>query len=52
MIGRRENAAVPPARLGPRETWYVLRKIIAEQLGVREEDIEPHTRFVKDLNVD
>lgn len=52
VIGRRENALVPPSKLGPRETWNVLRKIISEQLGVREDDIEPHTRFVKDLNMD
>ncbi len=52
VIGRKENAIVPPRQLGPRETWNVLRNIIADQLGVREDDIKPDTRFVQDLGVD
>jgi acyl carrier protein len=29
-----------------------VRKIIAEQLGVEEDDIKPNTSFVEDLNAD
>ena len=29
-----------------------VRKIIAEQLGVEEEEIKPETSFVEDLNAD
>jgi acyl carrier protein len=29
-----------------------VRKIIAEQLGVEEDDIKPDTSFVEDLNAD
>jgi acyl carrier protein len=29
-----------------------IRKIIAEQLGVEENDIKPNTSFVEDLNAD
>jgi acyl carrier protein len=29
-----------------------VRKIIAEQLGVEENDIKPNTSFVEDLNAD
>ena len=29
-----------------------VRKIIAEQLGVEEDDVKPNTSFVEDLNAD
>ncbi len=42
-IARRANHA------GADEVWRMLRTIINQTMGVREEDIEPHLRFVEDL---
>ncbi|MFI5380475.1 MAG: hypothetical protein ACHRHE_14345 [Tepidisphaerales bacterium] len=50
LIGRRENTLVPATPPGPQETWNRLRQIIAETLGVREDEVRPHTRFAEDLN--
>jgi len=39
-------------RANPEEIWTTLRALIAEQLGVRLDDVTKEANFVKDLNVD
>jgi acyl carrier protein len=49
-----------PRALGPhaadggteREVWECVRRIISEQMGVRLDEIHPHTHFINDLNMD
>ena len=52
------SAPFPPAPIhAPRAASYEavlekVRRIVSNQFGARLDDIQPHTRFVEDLNAD
>ena len=50
VIGLNPQAFAASGALTEKETWRILRIIISDQLGVREEDIKPEVRFIEDLN--